>query len=73
MLYYRVLLHVKIKIWKSTLKLVFFCWMKDPTEMLTSFKNQVCTPHKSRVTYNLNSHSYCMFYYRAVMDVKVEI
>ena len=47
--------------------------MKDPTEMLTSFKNQVCTPHKSRVTYNLNSHSYCMFYYRAVMNVKVEI
>jgi len=44
--------------------------MKDPIEILISCKNQVFTPQRIRVTYNLSSHSCCMFYYRGLLHVK---
>ena len=45
--------------------------LKHSIEMLTSWNNQACIPHKSRFAYNLNSDSCCVFYYRALMHVKI--
>jgi len=47
--------------------------MKHPIEISTSGKNQACTPHRSKVTYNLNSLSCCMLFNRALMHVKIKI
>ena len=59
MLYYRVLLHVKIEIWKSALKLVYilgFLLNERPYWDVNFMHNLVCTPHR-RVEYNLNINS----------------
>ena len=75
MLYYRALLHVKIKIWKSTLKLEYFWFSFEWNTLLRYWlkKNQVCTPFRIWVTYIWNSYGCFMFYYRAVMYVKIKI
>ena len=47
--------------------------MKEYIETLSACKNQICTLHRSKVTYLFNSHTCGMFYYRALMHVKSEI
>ena len=49
-----------------------FWLMKDPIKISTSCKNQVCTPHIDRVTYNLNSHNVCMLFNRDLIHAKLE-
>ena len=73
MLLSRGLIHLKIKVWKSPLKLMYIVgFFVEPIEILTLCKNQVCTPHKSTVTCYLNSHSCCMLFNRSLMYVKIE-
>ena len=46
--------------------------MKDPIKIITSCKNQVCTPHIRRVAHNLNSNSCSLLYFIAVLLVKIQ-
>ena len=47
--------------------------MKDRSEILTLCENQSCILYRSTVTCNLNSHSCCMLFNRALMQVNLKL
>ena len=77
MLFKTALVHAKIKIskkfFRTRIHSQFSIQRKTLlSKILTSCKNQVCTPHIRKVTYNLNSHNVSMLLKRGVIHAKIK-